>query len=193
MARIVLALLLLTPAHALGHKLNIFAQVNGAAIVGRAYFPDDVPARQTNVIACDRSGHELARTKTDDQGNFTFRATMKTDYQITAETPDGHSATYPLSASELPDILPADASETAGQTHSVDKQSDSRGTAINGTSPSPLSDEITVLQKQVQALRDQIDKSDQQMRFRDILGGIGYILGLTGIAMYMKSRRTKDA
>ena len=115
MARIALALLLLTPASALAHKLNIFAEAKGDSIVGHVYFPGDVPARQTDVIARDRSGHELARTKTDDQGNFSFPATAKTDYELTAETPDGHSASYAMSAAELPDSLPAGASVPATQ------------------------------------------------------------------------------
>jgi nickel transport protein len=191
MARIVLALLLLMPAPVLAHKLNVFAQVEGAAIVGHAYFPGDLPARQIDVIARDRSGHELARTKTDDRGTFSFPAKTKADYQISAETSDGHSASFSLLASELPNNLPADASDTAGLPVSADKQTDRRIGEVSDASPSPLSDQIAALDKQIQALRDQVDQSEQRLRFRDILGGVGYILGLAGIAMYMMSQRAK--
>jgi nickel transport protein len=193
MARIVLALLLLTPAPALAHKLNIFAQVQRGAIVGHAYFPGDLPARQTDVIARDRSGHELARTKTDDQGNFSLPATAKIDYQITAETPDGHAASYTLSASELPNSLPSNVTEATSESPTTDKQTASHGMASNRDLPSPVGDQIVALEKQVQALRDQIDRSEQTLRLRDILGGIGYILGLAGVAIYVKSRHTKAA
>jgi nickel transport protein len=192
MARIALVLLLLAPAPALAHKLNIFAEAKGDSIVGRVYFPGDVPARQTDVIARGRTGHELARTKTDDQGNFSFPATVKTDYQLTAETADGHSASYPLSAAELPDSLPADTSVAATQSHPSDKPADVRDAAINGTAPSPLIDQIVALQKQIQALRIQIDDSEQRFRFRDMLGGIGYILGLAGLGFYFKARQVKS-
>ena len=36
-----------------------------------------------------------------------------------------------------------------------------------------------------------INQPDQGLRFRDLLGGIGYILGLAGIAAYAKSRQRK--
>jgi nickel transport protein len=193
MARIALALLLLTPAPALAHKLNIFAQVQGTTIVGRVYFPGDVAARQTVVIARDRSGHELERTKSDDKGVFTFPAKEKIDYQITVETADGHAASYSLSATELPDSLPASASVPATQSQASSKESDSRGAAANGGDPSSISDEIKALQKQIQALRIQVDQLEQQLRFRDVLGGIGYILGLAGLGFYFKTRQTKSA
>ncbi len=188
MARIALVLLLLTPAPALGHKLNVYAQAQGSVIVGRVYFPGDVPARQTDVIARDRSGRELTRTKSDDHGNFTFPAKEKIDYQITAETADGHAASYTLSAAELPDSLPADASESSKQPLASVKQSDPHNAASNGPTSGPLSEQIEALRKQIQALRIQIDQSAQQTRLRDFLGGIGYILGLAGLGFYFKAR-----
>jgi nickel transport protein len=191
MARIVLALMLLTPSPALAHKLNLFAQAQGGAVVGHAYFPGDVPAQHIDVIARDRSNHELARTKTDEQGNFSFPATSKTDYQITAETSDGHAASFTLSAAELPNSLPSNASDTTSEYREVIKPTVEHGAAGNGTSPSPLSDQINGLERQIQALRDQVDRSEQKLRLRDILGGVGYILGLAGIALLVKSRRTK--
>ena len=42
--------------------------------------------------------------------------------------------------------------------------------------------------KQIEELRRQIFESDERLRFRDILGGIGFILGLAGVAFYMKAR-----
>ncbi len=89
----VLTLFLLCPAPALAHKLYVFAQVEGNAIQGRAYFPGDVPAQESVVIARDPSGRELGRTTTDDEGKFTFPPREHVDYCLTAETPDGHSAT----------------------------------------------------------------------------------------------------
>ena len=103
MVKYVLPLMLLAPAPALAHTLYLFAQVR-VTIVGRAYFPGNVAARQTDVIARDSSGRELGRTKTDDEGNFTLQADVRTDYHLTAETADGHSATLVVSAAEFPDV-----------------------------------------------------------------------------------------
>ena len=141
MGKYLLPLLLLMPAQALAHKLNIFAQAEGTTIVGRVYFTGDIPARQVDIIARDPSGRELGRAKTDDQGNFAIPASV-IDYHLTVETADGHAASATVSAAELP------------MTH-------------------------------------QNDQAEQGLRVRDMLGGIGYILGLAGIATYIKSRQRK--
>ncbi len=96
------------PHRRLAHKLNVFAHADGAAIAGRAYFSGDIAARQIDVIARDATGREIDRTKTDDEGKFTLPVRMRTDYHLTAETADGHAASYVVSAAELPCNLPND-------------------------------------------------------------------------------------
>jgi nickel transport protein len=139
MARFVLVWLIFAPAPALAHKMNLFAHVDDVVIAGRTYFPGDIAAREVDVIARDASGNELGRAKTDDSGNFTLTAPIKTDYHLTAEAADGHAASCVVSA-------------------------------------------------QVDAMQGQ---SDQGLRIRDFLGGIGYILGLAGIGFYFRARRWK--
>jgi nickel transport protein len=38
-------------------------------------------------------------------------------------------------------------------------------------------------------LREQLDAFEDAIRFRDILGGLGWIVGVTGIACYLIGRR----
>jgi nickel transport protein len=45
------------------------------------------------------------------------------------------------------------------------------------------------VQNQIAALREQLHEYESRIRLRDVLGGIGYILGLAGVAALMKSRR----
>jgi nickel transport protein len=194
MARYLLPLLLLAPAPALAHKLNVFAHVDGATIVGRAYFTGDTAARHVDVIARDPSGRELGRAKTDDGGNFTLPVRVRTDHRLTAETPDGHaSGAYVVPAAELPGDVPADANLRGQETSRPDSVSTARDAG-----PAPVGDlastsaRLESMQKQIEFLRQQIDESEQRLRLRDLLGGIGYILGLAGIAAYMKSRQKRN-
>ena len=122
-----LMLLLLCPAPAFAHKLNVFALAKGAMIEGRAYFPGDVPARKIDVIVRDPSGGELGRTTTDDDGNFTFTARKHVDHYLLAETPDGHSGQYIVHASELPDSLPADVPTAGGGSQVASPATDHAG------------------------------------------------------------------
>ena len=45
------------------------------------------------------------------------------------------------------------------------------------------------LGRQIRGLREQIEGYQEQVRFRDVLGGIGYIFGVAGIAFYFLGRR----
>jgi nickel transport protein len=190
-----LTLLLLCPAPALAHKLYVFAQVEGNAIQGRAYFPGDVPAQESQITARDPSGRELGRTTTDAEGKFTFTIDEHVDYCLTAETPDGHAATYVVHAEELPDSLPRNlaTADSGAQTASpaTDQSAAPTAAAEKESEPVTVDVRLTELRKQIQELRRQIEKSDEQFRFRDFLGGIGYILGLAGVAFYMKARRRR--
>jgi nickel transport protein len=186
-----LAILFLYPAPALAHKLYVFAQVQGSAIQGRAYFPGDVPAQKTQVTARDPSGRELCRTTTNDDGRFTFTLSEHVDYCLLAETPDGHSGHYVVRASELPDglraALPlAGASKTeSARDHPL---AEPAAAAINDK-PQPAGEQLSELTKQIGALRQEMYDSEQRIRFRDFLGGIGFILGIAGVAFYMKARK----
>lgn len=55
--------------------------------------------------------------------------------------------------------------------------------ASNPTSTSGVSD------TQIIELRREIHELKTSIRFHDILGGIGYIFGLVGLALYLKKRR----
>jgi len=189
-----LTLFQLCPTSAFAHKLYVFAQVEGAAIHGRAYFPGDVPAQESEVIARDKSGRELGRTKADNEGKFTFPVGEHVDYYIIAQTPDGHGGQYIVHASEMPDKLPMKV-PTTGQGSQVESQATDQadvkaGSAATGNEPDPVGTQLVELRKQIQELRRQVFESDERLRFRDILGGIGFILGLTGVAFYMKARQS---
>jgi nickel transport protein len=43
--------------------------------------------------------------------------------------------------------------------------------------------------RQIRPLREQLVAAEDRIRLQDILGGIGYIMGLTGLALWWASRR----
>ncbi len=190
---LVLTLFFFCPAPAFAHKLYVFApSITGATIHGRAYFPGDVPAQKIDVIVRDPAGGELGRTTTDDEGNFTFTAGKRVDHYLVAETPDGHSGQYIVRAAALPDSLPADVPAGSGGSQVASPATDhaSRPAAAGKEDePTVVRDQLTELGKQVDLLRQQVYDSEERLRLRDILGGIGFIFGLAGLALYMKARQ----
>lgn len=193
---LVLTLFLLCPETVFAHRLYVFARLEGATILGRAYFPGDVPAQHIDVIVRDPSGGELGRTTTDDNGNFLFAARKRVDHCLTAETPDGHAGQYTVRAAALPDSLAADVPTESGRTLVV---LPTRGppdvpcaSPAKDSDPASVRDQLAELGRQLDDLRQQIYESDARLRFRDILGGIGFILGLAGIALYVKARQKRS-
>ena len=185
------AVCLLSPsAHA--HKIHVFTVADGAEIRGTVYFSGGGKAEGIEVTAFDADGTILGSAITDENGEFSFTATAKADHVFKVETPDGHAASCTVSAAELPDTLPSSdeaagpetaASAAAGQGHRAPAEADS--------SPAPLASQVELLRKQVTALRRQLDDFQERRSFQDILGGIGYIIGIAGVAFYVMARRER--
>jgi nickel transport protein len=195
-AFLLLLALLAAPAPAAAHKLNVFAHVEGTSIRGNAYFRGGGKAQNASVVALDPAGKELGRTTTDAQGDFTLEARADCDYRLVVDAGDGHGGEYTVPAAELPKGLPhwessaANAEKpTAAASSPLAAETSDSSTAADD----PLAAKIDALNKQVVQLRQEIHDSDDRLRLRDLLGGLGYILGLTGAAFYfLGSRRNRS-
>ena len=183
------------PAPAFAHKLYVFAErIEDAVIHGRAYFPGDVAAQNINVIVSDPSGRELGRTTTDENGRFTFTARTRVDHHLLAKTADGHGGQCVVRASALPDSLPTEVAAASGDSVPPPATSQAGPPAESaGGEPESIAirEQLKELGRQMDQLRGQVNESEERLRFRDILGGIGFIVGLAGAALYMKARRTQ--
>lgn len=63
-----------------------------------------------------------------------------------------------------------------------------RSVVFGGGAPSGAHSDDSI-QKQLNALQEQLHAYERRTRIRDVLGGIGYILGLAGVFALVKSRR----
>lgn len=174
-----------TPAEA--HKIQVFAAVHGQRIEGQAYVPGGDPVRGRPVQILDPAGQLLGETVTDQDGRFTFQPDRVCDHTLVVDAGLGHKARFTVPASELPaDLGPADpatpASSAAGVPHT---------TRNSPRSDDDLAMRIEALHQQVIALRADVDRWKSQLRTQDVLGGVGYILGITGLAFFLWGSRQK--
>ncbi|MDZ7620321.1 MAG: carboxypeptidase-like regulatory domain-containing protein [Patescibacteria group bacterium] len=189
-------LLFLAVSPAAAHSLHLFAEGHGTVIRGKAYFRGGSPAANLQITAFDPGGRAVGDTKTDTQGTFTFDAPFRCDYRLLATTSDGHGAEFLVSAAELSAELPLP--EPAGNSPNGGTPAEpppaNPALAELGDDPGttgPLADELRGLRVQLTALRQQMAEYEQRTRLRDVLGGIGYILGLAGLAFYLAARRAR--
>jgi nickel transport protein len=200
----------LEAAHA--HKVRIFAYAQETSIFGETAFSGGRPAKNSMIIVKDdASGRTLLTTQTDEQGKFTFPLppelrNSKTDILIIVNSGEGHRGEWRMTAKEYlsggqAGLVTVTSEPVADEPPATTIEPGSK------TNNSPPKEEILdreqlslivekALDRKLAPIKEQLAKaSDPGPNFRDILGGIGYILGLAGIAAYFhaKKKEKRDA
>lgn len=193
---LVFLLALALPAQA--HKLKVFAQTQGSLIEGRVYFVGGVKAQGAAIRIKTPAGELLAEVTADADGHFSYRADRAVDLVIEADSGDGHLASWPITAQALAPAFANPAHQTlATPTGAADEASSASHaaspTAKEGAPEAKIPNlsiaelELAVA-RQIAPLREELAAERDARRLQDILGGLGYICGLFGLAFWWKGR-----
>ena len=201
-----LFIILLIPAMSrpsLAHKIRIFAWQDGGNIVTESKFSKGRPAQNTTVSVYEvETGQNLLSGTTDTEGLFSFPIpkTGTKELKIIADGGDGHknSWNYTLENSEAPtgNSVPSSLVATNSTSQLQNDPTYEEGIEKNillPITPAELTRIIeTTLDKKLAPIRRTLaEDSEKGPTLQDILGGIGYILGLAGIAAYVQSLKNK--
>lgn len=173
-----LVLVLYAAAPLAAHGMRIEVRVDASAhVVGAAkYGAHPVAHAEVRILAPD--GKLLADGRTDATGAFRLAMTQRCDLRVVIQ--DGaHRGEKRLPVSAFPLSLPIYG-----------------GGAPSAPAAPPLSADAASLStvveaavaKRLEPVELQLQRQADAMRLRDILGGIGYILGLAGIGFYFAGR-----
>lgn len=199
---------------ALAHRVMIFAWIDGSTVHTQSRFPGDRAVSAGEIIVCDSDGNRLLSGRTDGEGQFSFdldRVAGPGPLQIKLVAGMGHQASWKISAEEVAAAragrseaapLPVMDKTGAEPAHKSGPDSPEAVAAAEPLSPGrgPCLSEADV-QRIVDASLDR--KLSPVMRMLvtiqekmavgldDIMAGIGYILGLTGVAAYAYARGKK--
>ena len=148
---------------AYAHKVRVFAYGEGDTIIGETAFSGGRAAKGSQITVRDaKSDKILSNCLTDDNGNFHFKIPE-----------DGTSRKQ----AAVKTVVPTIPKKTAVKQISTDDERIRKRME-------------EVLDKKLASIKHLLAKSqDRGPTLQDILGGIGYLLGLAGIAAYMKSRK----
>jgi nickel transport protein len=198
---------LLAAGPALAHKLNVFATAEGRQIQGEVYFAGGARAADVPVTVTNAAGEVLAQLRTAPDGSFRYQAKAPVVQHIVAATLDGHRGEWQIGASELAGAFaasaaPADAATgtAAGATDvgapddtaSAGAQSTAAASGAGAALDPALEAAIErAVARQVRPLREAALAARDAVQFRDVLGGIGYIIGLAGLGLWWQCRRTR--
>jgi nickel transport protein len=196
---VVVALLLVAvpSGQAFGHKLQVFASAEGARIAGSTYFAGGGPASGARIEVRDAQGKLLVELSPDPDGRFTYEAQAPMDHRILAITGDGHRAEWLIAADELTGAYGATSSPETPLGLPIRPDAAMEPTASSPAASTVLDPTLEAaieraVARQIRPLREELVAAENRVRLQDILGGIGYILGLTGLALWWRSRRRPD-
>jgi nickel transport protein len=178
------------------HKVYVFAWAEGDKVFTDSYFSKSQKVKNGKVNVYGPDGALLVEGTTDDNGSYAFVPPQKVDLRIEIEAGTGHRGEYILTADELPASAGAaepapTQTETPAQTESTEevKAAAEKTAAVAAVDPQMLKTIVNeALDQKIRPLERAIAdlRKEQGPGITEIFGGIGYIIGLMGLALYFK-------
>ena len=180
---------------ACAHKAIIFAWVEGDTIYTESKFSGGKKVKKGDIIVYDLQGNRLVEGKTNEQGEFSFKIPKKTTLKIVIQAGTGHRGEWTLPVEEMGEVTSQQSvqAETRKTGEPASVKTEKQTPPVSASKLSPDDIQLAVekaLDKKLKPVMKKLAESQQRgPTVNDILGGIGYILGLVGIAGYFHYRR----
>jgi nickel transport protein len=185
------------------HRVNVFAWVEGDTVFVEGRFSGGKMVKSGEVVVMDSQGERLVTGQTNDQGEFSFKIPKRTDLRILLIAGQGHQGEWNIHAAEMENLpLTKTSQESVANTKQSQQRKAISQPSVNTRIPAlqtPFNpDELeavieTVLDRKLRPIsRTLADMRQGGPSVQDIFSGIGYILGLVGIAAYIQSRKNRE-
>lgn len=168
------------------HKLSTFAYKEGDQIIGEAYFVDGSPCINCKIEVFDKKGAKILETLTNERGEYKFGIKESGELKIRVIAGEGHLAEYKIKIEEL------EKEKKIQNEKNIEKNISKKENL-----PSLNKEEIKDMLKQ--AIREEnegiknlileVKKDMNRVKVHEILGGIGYILGILGLWAILKNKK----
>ena len=168
--------------NALAHKVTIFGWVEGDTVFTESKFSGGKKAINAPVVVFDKDGKKLLEGKTDNNGEFSFKIPKVTDLRIVLNAAMGHKAEWMIPESEI---------REAGPIVEKNSAAEPSGPISVGLSKEEVQKivEDSLDKKLRPIIRMMTESKNTKPSLSEIIGGIGYIFGLMGLALYFKKRK----
>jgi nickel transport protein len=196
----------INPAYA--HKVMIFAWVDGDTIFTQSKFSGGKKVKGGKIAVYNTQAKMLLEGKTDDKGEFSFKIPEEATLKIVLYAGAGHRAEWTVPKEDLKEIPEEKTSKSTLKkpqakpptnripSEPIENRVDEMPQAPQPPRPDAYEIEQAVekvLDKKLKPVIKMLNESrDRGPTVSDILGGIGYILGLMGIGAYFHYRRKKE-
>lgn len=179
-------IILSTNLPSFAHKVTIFAWVDGDTVFTESKFSGGKKAINAQVLVFDRDGKQLLEGKTDSKGRFSFKVPKITDLSIVLNAGMGHKAEWMIPESEI-----KEAGAILGSKQGLEPSQAMESIGLSKEEIKGLIEES--LERKLSPIIRMISESQSKgPSVTEIVGGIGYIFGLMGVALYFLGRREKE-
>lgn len=209
--RIAIPILILLFSHppAWAHRVNIFAWVQGDTIHTESRFSGGRMAKGADVEVYDEAGNRLVIGKTDASGGFSFKIPKIETLKVALVAGTGHRNSWTIPKAEI--LAAQTAAGNAPPPNTPEKREIPREKKIsersaakaipaviqNAASPCLTAEQMhaiigDALDRKLQPIvlrLNRLEAQAKQPQVKDVLGGLGYIFGLMGIAAYVTYRK----
>jgi nickel transport protein len=170
------------------HKVNVFAWVEGDTVFVEGYFPGGKKSQDSLVEVFNPAGTKLLEGRTNEKGESSFKIPEQTDLKIVLTASMGHKNDFIVPASDFGEV---------GSSPSSPSQSFAESAKDSSAHPTDLSQLEGMIDRALDRKLAPVIKLIRDTRregfsVTEIIGGIGYIMGLFGLVMYFKSRKNKE-
>lgn len=192
-----------SPADA--HKVNIFAYAQSGKVHAEGYFADGTKCKNSVIEVIDnKTGQKLLEGRTDDNGQYSFDIPHATAVKLLLHAGIGHQNEYVLSEEEVRGAMPLSKQRTekqAGRQKSAgpvpkpvikEQAAGNQDATVRPGTNQDLEELVgKVVDGKLQPVMRILLKLQEQSGkpgLTEIIGGIGYIIGIIGIIGYLKGR-----
>ncbi|AEQ50178.1 hypothetical protein [Pelagibacterium halotolerans] len=163
----------------LAHNLILEAYPYGADIAGEAFFSDGVMVGESVIDILGPDGERIGEVLTDEYGSFSYTPTGDLDLTFRLDAGAGHVAEATVAAGTL--VVP----EAAGGSG---EQEDVSSAGLDSNLEAALA---AAIREQLRPIRQDLVLYSAQSSYPVVLGGLGYIVGLTGLGFFVMARRRR--
>jgi len=170
---------------ALAHKVNVFAWVEGDTVFVEGYYGGKKKAQNSLVEVFNEAGVKLLEGRTNEKGEFSFEPIERTELRIVLTAGMGHKNDFVLPASAFGG---ATSSQSSPPPELQSSKTDFTAATIDPHQLEEMFDKA-LDQKLAPLIKLIIDTRREGPKLTEIIGGIGYIFGLFGVALYFSNRK----
>ncbi|NOY65083.1 MAG: hypothetical protein GXO97_06790 [Nitrospirae bacterium] len=198
---------LLLPATASAHRVNVYGYAEDGKVFVEGYFVDGTKAMNSLVEVFDaETGEKLLEGKTNKEGVFSFKIPKLTALKLVLTASMGHKNDYTISREEVAEALGrsgtsqestvrSQQSPVSSEQSEASKQRAGQKeevTAEGAVSSKEIEQVVAkVLDRKLLPIKNILLKMQEEASrpgMTEIIGGIGYIMGIMGIVLYFKSK-----